>query len=179
MMGSANEGGMRTDYLNGILDKFNATLKKADEDAFKTEAKYMTDPVLEFSLDVPARSGWSSTATGPRVPRTQRRPPGVGVPGRTLPNHADAARSRGRRGGRPRTRRHLTDSPRPVRPVVTATHGRAPRTPSRAPPAPAAELLSDLIEHVREHPVAVVTFAAEAVDRWTCGWPSRVSVPSR
>ena len=39
MMGSANEGGMRTDYLNGILDKFNSTLKKADEDAFKTEAK--------------------------------------------------------------------------------------------------------------------------------------------
>ena len=39
MMGSANEGGMRTDYLNGILDKFNTTLKKADEDAFKTEAK--------------------------------------------------------------------------------------------------------------------------------------------
>lgn len=39
MMGSGNAGGMRADYMEGILAKFNASFKKTDEDPFKTETK--------------------------------------------------------------------------------------------------------------------------------------------
>ena len=127
----------------------------------------MTDPVLEFSLDGPgkerlvvhrdgiasylvlsaAHPAWASRAGLFRTTLTPKQTEDAGSIARELV--ATSPRPRGRSG-----------------PVVTATHDDREAThPLEGPAGPAAELLSDLIEHVREHPVAVVTFAAEAVNR--------------
>ena len=76
----------------------------------------MTDPVLEFSLDGPGkerlvvhRDGTASyLVLSAAHPAWASR---AGLFRTTLTYEAD----RGRRGDRPRTRRHLADSPRPVR----------------------------------------------------------------
>ena len=127
----------------------------------------MSDPVLEFTLDVPAKErlvvdhdgtasylvlsaahpGWAYRAG---LFRTR-------LPTEKIKNAASIARELVATSPKPRGRSG---------PVVTATvGGREATHPLEGPAGPAAELLSDLIEHVREHPVAVVTFAAEAVNR--------------
>ena len=131
----------------------------------------MTDPVLEFSLDGPGKERLvvhrtARRATSYSAPPIPRGRPGPGLFRTTLDREQteDAAAI---------ARELVATSPRPrgrSGPVVTATHGDREAThPLEGPAGPAAELLSDLIEHVREHPLAVVTFAAEAVNRWTCG----------
>jgi hypothetical protein len=126
----------------------------------------MSDPVLEFTLDSPgkerlvvdgdgmasylvlsaAHPGWASRAG---LFRTQLTPPEIeGAASIARELVATSPMSRGRTG-----------------PVVTATVGDREAThPLEGPAGPAAELLSDLIERVREHPVAVVTLAAEAIN---------------